>query len=83
MLVAKQVGRFGADPLQQSTPTPDAPDVDVERACKPLFRHAFGNRRHDHFVFLDDRQAIDAFVVREGFIIGRNQADDRVDSLLL
>ena len=51
-------------------------DIHVERLCNPFLGDASFHRLHDHLVFLDDREAIDALVVGEGLVVGGNQASD-------
>src|SRR5690606_34887906 len=58
---------------QKGALSADAGDVHVQGTREPLFGHSLLDRFQDHLVFLDDRDAADALVVRECLVLGGHE----------
>ncbi len=76
VLVLENFGYLGADSIQQASLSNDALNIDVERFRNPLLGHASFYGFDDHPVLLNHRKPVDALVVGEGLIVGRNEAND-------
>ena len=69
VLVFEYVGDLRTYSFQKPSLSNDACNVDVKCLCNSLLRDTSFNRLHDHPMFLDHGEAIDALIVCKGLII--------------
>jgi hypothetical protein len=74
VLIFQDFSRLAANAVQQSTLSLDASNIDVQRFRNTFFGDAALNRLDDHPVFLDDRDAVDAFFIGECFVFDGDEA---------
>ncbi len=78
--ILEKLGGLRTNTLEKAAFLLDVRDIDIERFCNSMLRHASFNRLQNHSVFLNCGKPIDAFVVGECLIVRRDETSHTVDT---